>query len=436
MRKIVFCVLISLLLCTCSVQALNFDQMYVRVEENGDADVILTYQLSVWEYFGMLSQWVKPDQYLEGWLSNSLHRNVTVLCMGKEGAMLRVMQFALVSGDTYRIDGFRMPEQTQYGPFSTVDLSADIVIVFPDGRSQTYPDSMTVPSLTHTFAQGESVAPEPPIQTCWKRDLPLSWLFPDEYAPLVAIFSGIAIVAVSNVVGTQGASIFQKIWMFMQKFVLKVLAPLMSRKEVEVRKLRPSEGRSALLLTLSKREFLVIAASALIFSLAFLLKDRLQIQGVTILVFILMGGMATVAHELSHRFFAHRWQSDSEFQFWGLGTVMMLVTAWLFGNVFSKPSRTLTSSTDHLTSEQGVLVAIAGPLANIVFALASLLLLPLGGVLTLIGQAGFSMNLLSCVYDLVPVVPMDGKRLFAYNKIIWAALFFPLLFLYIAIFML
>ncbi len=63
-------VLALLVLCISSVQALEFEHMYIQVQESGDAEVALSYQLSVWEYLGMLSQWVKPDQYLESMLSS------------------------------------------------------------------------------------------------------------------------------------------------------------------------------------------------------------------------------------------------------------------------------------------------------------------------------------------------------------------------------
>jgi hypothetical protein len=193
MRKvswIALCTLALLLICSGSAVALDFDQMYIQVEENGDANVVIAYQLDAWEYLGMLSQWVKPEEYLQEVLSTSLNRNVTLLCMGKQGALLRVARFAEVQGETYTTVGFRMPERTQYGPFSTLDLTADITVVFPDNRSYSYPRSTVVPSLTHTLASGESLAVESPLESCWKRDLPLSWLFPDEFAPLIAIASG------------------------------------------------------------------------------------------------------------------------------------------------------------------------------------------------------------------------------------------------------
>ncbi len=429
-------VLTLLLLCTSSVHALEFDHLYIQVQENGDAEVALSYQLSVWEYLGMLSQWVKPDQYMESMLSSTLHRNVTLLCIGKEGAIFHVTRFADVEGDRYTTVGFQMAERTQYGPFSTLDMTSNVTLVFPDQRSYTYTRTTRIPSLTHTSGLGDAAAPPPPLDSCWKRDLPLSWLFPDEFAPLAAVISGIAAVAVVNSVGTTGSSLFQRIGEFLQKFLLKLFSPLLSRKEVEIRNLSPEKSGNRVLATLSRREILSILVSAIVFSLAYLLKDRLQLLGITLLVFLVMGGMATIAHELSHRFLTHHWKGDSEFQLWEIGTLMMLATAWLFGTVFAKPSRTLIASTDLLTSRQSVLITLAGPAANLVFALGSLLLLPLGGVLILFGQAGFSMNLLCCVYDLIPVAPMDGKKLFHYHKAVWVAVFVPLLLLYLFVYLL
>ncbi len=345
-------------------------------------------------------------------------------------------RFADVEGDRYITVGFQMAERTPYGPFSTLDMTSNVTIVFPDHRSYIYIRTTRIPSLNHAPGLGDAAAQPPPRDSCWKRDLPLSWLFPDEFAPLAAVVSGIAAVAVVNSLGTPGSSLLQRIGEFLQKFLLKLFSPLLSRKEVEVRNLRPEKLGNRVLATLSRREILAILISAIAFSLAYLLKDRLQVQGITILVFIVMGGMATITHELSHRFLAHHWKGDSEFQLWEIGTLMMLATAWLFGTVFAKPSRTLIASTDHLTSRQSVLVTLAGPAANLAFALGSLLLLPLGGVLSLFGQAGFSMNLLCCVYDLIPVAPMDGKKLFHFHKAVWVAVFVPLLLLYLFVFLL
>jgi Zn-dependent protease len=52
------------------------------------------------------------------------------------------------------------------------------------------------------------------------------------------------------------------------------------------------------------------------------------------------------------------------------------------------------------------------------------------------GTAGFSMNLLNAVFSLLPIRPNDGVEIFAWNRLVWALFFFPLLaiFLYFSAF--
>jgi hypothetical protein len=44
---------------------------------------------------------------------------------------------------------------------------------------------------------------------------------------------------------------------------------------------------------------------------------------------------------------------------------------------------------------------------------------------------GFSMNMLSTVYSLMPFEPMDGGRIFGWSKLLWAFIFIPLLLFYL-----
>ncbi len=86
----------------------------------------------------------------------------------------------------------------------------------------------------------------------------------------------------------------------------------------------------------------------------------------------------------------------------------MLSTAWLFGNAFAKPSRTLIRSEKKPSPEEAAIIKLAGPLMSLGVAVVSLFLIPLGGLFVIAGSAGFSMNLLNGVFSLVPVKPNDG----------------------------
>jgi hypothetical protein len=134
---------------------------------------------------------------------------------------------------------------------------------------------------------------------------------------------------------------------------------------------------------------------------------------------------------------AYRIGRRGEFQFWGLGAATMLSTAWLFGTAFAKPSRTVIGAETGPPGDAktDALIQLAGPMVNLIAAGISLVLIPLGGFFALAGSAGFSLNLLSYVYGMLPIMPMEGKTVYDWNRGIWAGIFFPLLLVYLWLFM-
>jgi Zn-dependent protease len=227
----------------------------------------------------------------------------------------------------------------------------------------------------------------------------------------------------------------EKVTTFTKSFIQGEAAGLMSSTEVSKRGVHPRENLKPVFLGLSWREILVTGITALGFTVAFFLQDRLELQLTTLIIFLCTGALASILHDLAHKHVAHQTGSITEYQFWGLGTVTMLATAWFFGNAFAKPSRTVIRSIGEPTPEEDALVRLAGPLVSMAMALASLLLIPLGGFYAIAGSAGFSMNLLNCVFSLVPVKPNDGVEIFAWNKKIWAAIFIPLIAFYLYIYL-
>jgi Zn-dependent protease len=266
--------------------------------------------------------------------------------------------------------------------------------------------------------------------------LPLSPVIPDKFAPLAAVAAGVAISIAGAMAGGSMAvsQLWDKIIGLFQKFLCAETTGLLSSTEIEKRSIRPAENLSAVLLGLSSREILVIGISALGFAVAFILQDRLELQLTTLLIYVCAGGVATILHDLAHKYAAYRTGCVTEFQFWSLGTVTMLSTAWLFGNAFAKPSRTLIRSGKALTPEEAAVIRLAGPLTSIGLAVLSLFLIPLGGLFVIAGSAGFTMNLLNGVFSLVPVRPNDGVEVYAWNRVIWACVFIPLIVFYLYIY--
>ena len=266
--------------------------------------------------------------------------------------------------------------------------------------------------------------------------LPLSPIIPDAYAPLAAVAAGVALSAAAVTAG--GSMLISQVWSrilgLLRQFLSSETIGFLNATEIEKRGLRPAENLSAVLLGLSSREILVIGISALGFAVAFILQDRLELQLTTLLIFVCAGGIATILHDLAHKYAAYRTGCITEYQFWSIGTGTMLVTAWLFGNAFAKPSRTLIRSEKALTPEEAAVIRLAGPLMSIGLAVLSLFLIPLGGLFVIAGSAGFTMNLLNGVFSLVPVRPNDGVEIYAWNKVIWALVFIPLIVFYLYIY--
>ena len=268
--------------------------------------------------------------------------------------------------------------------------------------------------------------------------LPLSPLIPDMYAPLAAVAAGVALSIAGAMAG--GSSAVSQWWSRITDLIRQFLGSetigLMNATEIEKRSMRPAENLSAVLLGLSSREMLVIGISALGFAAAFILQDRLRLDLTTIIIFVCAGGIATILHDLAHKYCAYRIGCVTEFQFWSLGMVTMLATAWLFGNAFAKPSRTLIRSKKPLPEADAAVIRLAGPLMSMAVAVVSLLMIPLGGLFVIAGSAGFSINLLNSVFSLVPVRPNDGMEVWAWNKPVWALVFVPLIAFYLSIYLL
>jgi Zn-dependent protease len=267
--------------------------------------------------------------------------------------------------------------------------------------------------------------------------LPLSPLIPDKSAPLAAVAAGIALSIAGAMAGgsTVVSALRDRLTDLVRNFLGAETSGLLSATEIEKRGIRPAENLSALLLGISSREMLVIGFSALGFAAAVLLQDRLEPDLITILIFVGAGGIATILHDLAHKYGAYRTGCITEYRFWGLGTVTMLATAWLFGNAFAKPSRTLIRSGNTLTPETAAVIRLAGPLTSMAVAVVSLFLIPLGGLFVIAGSAGFTMNLLNAVFSLVPVRPNDGVEVYAWNRLIWASVFIPLMAFYLYIYL-
>ncbi len=146
-------------------------------------------------------------------------------------------------------------------------------------------------------------------------------------------------------------------------------------------------------------------------------------------------GSGFVLHELMHKFTAERYGYWAEFRMWVAGVILALVTSVL-GFIFAAPGATYIQGANVSEKEYGI-ISIAGPLTNIAIAVAFLLvgLVGIGGHLTAeIASIGFPINLFLALFNMLPLMPLDGAKVFRWNKAYWSAIFFPLLLIFVVLF--
>ena len=181
------------------------------------------------------------------------------------------------------------------------------------------------------------------------------------------------------------------------------------------------------------RDILVAwAALALAFTIAYsggLLGGSVLGAGGLALLFVVSFvavGSGFVLHELMHKFTAERYGYWAEFRIWVMGIVLALITSTL-GFIFAAPGATYISGNNVSVRQYGI-ISLAGPATNIVIAFIFLLVRTVGtGIVYDIGLIGFPVNLFLATFNMLPIMPLDGAKVFRWNKLLWVIVFVPLI---------
>lgn len=129
-----------------------------------------------------------------------------------------------------------------------------------------------------------------------------------------------------------------------------------------------------------------------------------------------------VLHELGHRFVARRFGCFAEYRMWTAGLILAIMCS-LFGFVFAAPGAVMVHpgadllGRPHLTKQRFGVISIAGPSMNICLAVIFILLNTLYP--SLVFSLGARINTWLALFNLIPFGPLDGGKIFSWNKKAW-----------------
>jgi len=169
---------------------------------------------------------------------------------------------------------------------------------------------------------------------------------------------------------------------------------------------------------------LLISWLVLGFCFALVLFHTLSLNGFVIALTALGAGF--ICHELSHKFVAQKLGLQAEFRLWQTGLIIALACAFIslyspIGFLFAAPGAVYILS--YTPRREGGLISLAGPTANIVLAFIFYAVARYGsGFAVDIGGYGVIINLFLAAFNLLPIPPLDGSKIFAWNVPLWVVM--------------
>lgn len=155
-------------------------------------------------------------------------------------------------------------------------------------------------------------------------------------------------------------------------------------------------------------------------------------------------GSGFILHELAHRFVARKFGAYAVYKMWPVGLLVALIFSFM-GFVFAAPGAVYIFA-PYLTRRQNGLISLAGPLTNVLLALifmvvfvfaagayaenpGELVRMLQSGSLPLelqIPWMGLQVNLFLAFFNMIPIFPLDGSKVLAWNPWIWGIVTIPL----------
>ena len=128
-------------------------------------------------------------------------------------------------------------------------------------------------------------------------------------------------------------------------------------------------------------------------------------------------------HEMGHKIVAQKYGAWAEFRIFPFGLIMALAFSFA-GFIIAAPGAVYIQGI--ATRRENGLISIAGPAINLIIGIPFLLIsyfIPISSILGLFIYLMAFVNALLAFFNLLPIPPMDGSKIYRWNAPIYAVIF-------------
>lgn len=194
----------------------------------------------------------------------------------------------------------------------------------------------------------------------------------------------------------------------------------------------------------SLREIVHLIASLLVLTIAFAYPSLNPEDMTTAAIGV---GIGFLLHELAHKFTAQRYGYVADYEASPLGLVLALGLKIFAGIVFAAPGAVMIRGKrvyynpledrywdSHQASKELAYISVSGAVVNIVIAvsffIATIFVAPPSLAYRVLTSGAF-INVFLALFNMIPFGPLDGAKVWQYNRSLWLTVMIPSIILFI-----
>lgn len=167
----------------------------------------------------------------------------------------------------------------------------------------------------------------------------------------------------------------------------------------------------------------VLVLAVALSGIGFLQLNDVALRLVVVVVPLALGFMV---HEITHKYVASRYGYFSVYRMWGFGLLLALTLGLgSGGRILMAAPGAVVILAPYLNARQNGLISLAGPLSNLAMAGAFFPLSFMTGWVGMMGFWGTRINLWLAFFNLFPIPPLDGSKVFFWKPAVWLAMEIP-----------